>query len=221
MEAAFAGDTESGIRVKPAMKRPHHYTLDQSDLGGVLVRQGIEPRGVCHVGAHEGQEAEYYRKLGFDPIVLVEADPALAFNLRQRFGSSVEIVAAAAGAEAGSAMLNVTVDTQMSSLLKPLNRGPFKKVEVPVVPLSSVIDDRINVLVVDVQGAELDVLDGTPVEGLDLIVLEVGTNLKWYEGMPHADVVNDYMDDMGWKSVYEFAHGPRAVYFDVAYVRKT
>src|SRR5688572_6364933 len=40
-------------------------------------RQKIIPRGVLHLGANTGQEAEMYHQLGFSPVIWVEAIPTV------------------------------------------------------------------------------------------------------------------------------------------------
>ena len=43
---------------------------------------GKTPRlGVCHIGAHKGQEVEIYKEAGFNKIILVEPSPRLAYGL--------------------------------------------------------------------------------------------------------------------------------------------
>jgi hypothetical protein len=82
---------------------PHHYTLDQMDWPGILEYTGLSAEGVCHVGAHEGQEVELYRRLGFRSIILVEADPDLAAQLEGKYGHSrdVSVLPFAVGADRG------------------------------------------------------------------------------------------------------------------------
>ena len=201
-----------------------HYEFYKAGFEDTVKKSGIRVGGIVHVGAHEGQEVEMYEAMGFDPIVLVEADPDLACALTGKFGERVEVIAAAAGCAYSTADLYVVDrDTQLSSLYKPVPCMGFRaheelhKVTVPVVPLTAIVDDRVNVAVVDVQGAELEVMRGAP-DTLDLVVLEVGTD-KWYTGQPLRSDVERYMSSSGWKSVDVYAHGPNATWFDITYVR--
>src|SRR5689334_5871680 len=51
----------------------------------VLVRiYGLRPTGVLHLGAHEGEEAESYAKVGIDRVVWLEGNPELVEGLRKR-----------------------------------------------------------------------------------------------------------------------------------------
>ena len=54
------------------------------DIGSMLTRHGIVPRGVIHVGAHQAGELDEYLRLGFAKILYVEANPALIPALREK-----------------------------------------------------------------------------------------------------------------------------------------
>lgn len=200
----------------------HHYTLDQMDWPRLLADNNVIARGVCHVGAHEGQEVPLYQELGFESIYLVEADPDLAADLKAKYGhtNGIRIFPCAAGSERGcSEFYRVLRDSQYNSTLEPIELGEVQKIEVPIWPLRNLIplSKPANVLVVDVQGSELEVIKGARLEPVDLIVVEVGTRQK-YEGQPMRKAVQEYMDSIGWREVYVWPHGPRAIWFDIAYV---
>lgn len=200
----------------------HHYTLDQMDWPRLLADNNIEPRGVCHVGAHEGQEVPLYQELGFESIYLVEADPNLAADLHSKYGhtNGIAILPVAAGFERGcTEFYRVLRDSQYNSTLEPIELGAVQKIEVPITPLRDIVpwNGSVNVLVVDVQGSEIDVIRGYDRKPLDLIVVEVGTRAK-YHGQPMRKAVSEYMDSIGWREVYVWPHGPKAIWFDIAYV---
>lgn len=184
-------------------------------LGALMRERDIETRGVVHVGGHKGEELPVYRQLGFDPIVLVEPNPALAAGLRDI--PDVEVVEAACGAYTGETDLHVTENTRLSSIYRPLTRPVTHSVTVKVVRLADVIDDRVTVAVVDAQGAELDVAAGAPLDRLDLLVMETRIRAK-YAGAPlDADAVG-WMARAGWQVAARWSHGPKNKLFDVAFV---
>lgn len=200
----------------------HHYTLDQMDWPRLLADNNVEARGVCHVGAHEGQEVPLYQQLGFQSIFLVEADPKLAADLESKYGhtNGVTVLPFAVGADSGCLPFHrVLRDQQYNSLLEPINLGNVQKFEVPIWPLRKWITHEapVNVLVVDTQGSELQVLEGADLRSIDMIVVEVGTVAK-YEGQVMREDVEAYMEAHGWRPVFEWPHGPRAIWFDIAYV---
>jgi FkbM family methyltransferase len=203
----------------------HHYTLDQMDWPTIMRDANVTPKGVCHVGAHEGQEVPLYQELGFRTIILVEADPNLSAELLKKYQhtNGISVLPFAAGAEPGIlAFHRVLRDQQYNSLLEPIDLGNVQKFEVPVWPLGDYITGvtPVNVLVVDTQGSELQVLEGADLASIEMIVIEVGTKAK-YDGQPMREDVESYMEAHGWRMVHEWPHGPRAIWFDQVYVKRS
>lgn len=48
----------------------------------IVRKYGIQPRGVLHLGAHIGEEAKEYHRLGVQDVLWVEANPDLMDTLR-------------------------------------------------------------------------------------------------------------------------------------------
>jgi FkbM family methyltransferase len=183
---------------------------------GLLAAAGITPRGIVQVGAHRGEEVGLFRRLGFDPIVLVEPIPQLAAALRDLPG--VTVVEGACGTAPGRRTLNVTERTKFSSLYVPTRKHVEARVGVDVYRLADLIDERVNVAILDVQGAELDVIAGAPLDRLDLILLETHTK-RIYEGAPLHDEVVAAMRGLGWEPVGEYWHDEHGKARDVAFVK--
>ncbi|MDG4792012.1 FkbM family methyltransferase [Micromonospora sp. WMMD1102] len=184
-------------------------------LANLIREQGIPARGLVHVGAHKAEELPIYRRMGFAPIVLVEPNPDLAGRLVDTLPDA-EVIQAACGAYDGTATLYITENTKLSSLYQPITRPIAGQVEVPVRRLADVIDERVNVAVVDVQGAELDVMAGAPLDRLDLVVMETRIRAK-YAGAPlHSDAVG-WMARRGWEVAAVWAHDPKGKLNDVAF----
>nr|WP_250811886.1 FkbM family methyltransferase [Neorhizobium tomejilense] len=163
-------------------------------------RHGIALRGVLHLGAHSGSERAKYRQLNISPVVFVEANPTLASSLRQKFSedTDVKIVEAAASNSSGRATFNVTSMDQSSSLLDLKRHAelyPSIAVEKSISVETKTIDqivreldiegESINLLVMDIQGAELLALEGASnqLNYIDAIQLEVNYS-ELYEGCP-------------------------------------
>lgn len=202
-----------------------HYTLDQMDWRSIMRDADVTPEGICHVGAHEAQEVPLYQELGFQSIYLVEADPILAEDLQSRYGytNGITVLPFAVGAERGCLPFHrVLRDQQYNSLLEPIDLGNVQKFEVPIWPLREWISSftPVNVLVVDTQGSELQVLEGADLRAIEMIVIEVGTKAK-YDGQPMREDVESYMETHGWRMVHEWPHGPRAIWFDQVYVKRS
>lgn len=187
-----------------------------SCLPGLLPRLGIEPRGIVHVGAHEGQEVPAYRDAGFSRIVLVEPNPHLAAGLRALNG--VEVVEAACAGEAGERTLHITRHDKLSSLYRPLTREVVETVQVPVCRLVDLIDDTVNVAVIDAQGAELEVIGGAPLDRLDVVVVETYVRPKVAGAPGHAETVA-VMAALGWRVAAEWPIDRAGRNRDVAFVK--
>lgn len=158
----------------PKMKAGEGHAARNVGLPALLARLGVDPRHVVHVGAHDGEEMPYYRSAGFRKITLIEPTPELAKRLRMKWPESdVEVIEAAAGAKAGRATLNLMSVSNMNSV-KEGRDAPRGTVPVKMVKLASVATDA-NVAVIDVQGAELDVLKGADLSRYDVVMVETCT----------------------------------------------
>jgi FkbM family methyltransferase len=171
-------------------------------LRQVLERHGLRIGGSVHAGAHLGQEAEVYRSCGIADVLWIEANPALIDELR----ANVEprghrAVQACLGATSGARVtLNIADDEArtnrgLSSSLLPLGTHRDRHPEVAYVDaieletrtLDSVAAEHgameWNLLVMDVQGYELQVLEGAAetLPHVDCVYSEVNVD-ELYEG---------------------------------------
>jgi FkbM family methyltransferase len=175
---------------------------------------GVSPRGVIHVGAHEGQEAGDYDEL---KQLYIEPIPSLAKLLRDE---GFDVLEVAISNYTGTSDFYITDFDQGSSLLLPLEHSIQNKITVSVDTLENVVPDSspYNCLVIDVQGAELDVLKGTKVEKFDLIICETNSRER-YSGSPvHEDIVG-YMKDNGFRLSKFFSHSEDNVIKDCVFVK--
>ncbi len=157
---------------------------------------------VIDVGAHTGQFALFAldafpsaRILCFEPLGDAQR------RLRKATGSDprVQLFGVAAGSATGECTLHVTRSTDSSSLLPVSDRLPsifpeteeVRRENVAVVPLDTALRDetlaRPCLLKIDVQGGELDVLNGasTTLDSIDQILVECSFT-ELYLGQPLA-----------------------------------
>ena len=164
-------------------------------------RLGLEPGTVIDVGVGYGTE-ELWEAFPRARLMLVEPIPdrfggAAWERVRARDG--VEIVAAAAGESAGTTAITVHRAPEMSSVLGAWtgDRGGEER-EVPVVRVDEVVRERSlpgpYVLKVDVEGAELAVIEGAAalLEAIELVLLEV----RLFELVPGAAQLHDVIPFM-------------------------
>jgi FkbM family methyltransferase len=165
----------------------------------LLARLGVEARHVVHVGAHDGEEMPYYESAKFEKITLVEPDPALAHQLRAKW-PYVEVIEAAVGLRKHDAVpLYVMPVSNMNTVIATGLDAPKSIVNVKMVRLRDIAKDA-NVAVIDVQGAELDVLKGADLTRFDLVLVETSTVPDTTMASTYSDVT-DYMISQGYEVV--------------------
>ncbi|NJK61057.1 MAG: FkbM family methyltransferase [Oscillatoriales cyanobacterium SM2_1_8] len=194
-----------------------HPNAPMLDLGALLTQHGISPRGVVHVGAHEGQEFEEYRRLGCAPIAFIEANPGVYERLWARLGGepNVYLIKGAIAEGWGEATLHLTSWDQSSSLL-PLAQheevypdiAEVGQIRVTTRPLDSLFGVELppmaafNLLNIDVQGAERKVLQGATALLPHIAALNLEVNYaEMYAGCPLIDDLDEFLGHRGFERV--------------------
>jgi len=187
------------------------------DLNSLMKKHGILPRGVMHIGAHDGKEANQYLDMGVQKAVFIEANPRVYSRLKQNLQGipGCICVNAAVTNQSGSATLNVMSMDQSSSIL-PLKR--HKEIYPEIVQTDTIsvkaitIDELmsklqltasdINILNIDIQGAELLALEGGKgtLESIDMINTEVNFE-ELYEGCALIDEMDQFLGERGFRRV--------------------
>jgi FkbM family methyltransferase len=145
--------------------------------------------GVLHVGAHEGEEADDYDRLGFNPVYWVEADANTYKKLERNVGKRPGhyTLNAACSDKAGLVTFHHANNGQSSSLLELgthatehpdvvyVGENEMLAVTVDQLVFLGQIGDECNFVNLDVQGAELMVLKGATefLQHVDYIYTEV------------------------------------------------
>jgi FkbM family methyltransferase len=184
-----------------------------------LRSSGLDPDFVVDVGASTGVWSKVVQRI-FGNARFILIDPLIAQYPRAdlrgeaRGESHFELVEAAASNKEGRAVFNVSPDLYGSSLLHLADFRTYQQIEVPVVTLDRVRNDKKitgrGILKIDVQCAEHLVLEGaaTLLAQIDVLVLEI--SLVRYA--PEAKVFSEmvillqllgfrYYDDAGtWRS---------------------
>jgi FkbM family methyltransferase len=173
-------------------------------LGSVLRERGIPPHGVLHVGAHAGEEVEVYRAIGFGRIILAEPNPAMLTVLQAIPG--VEVVPAAIGIRNHPCVAFFNPGrTQLVSSLMMAGCEVAPGFTAPMRRLDALDCAGCNVLVVDVQGAELDVLMSGSLDQFDVVVCEVDYAAR-YIGAPSPDEICDHLLSRSFRQKHYYPH---------------
>jgi FkbM family methyltransferase len=181
---------------------------------------GFRARGVIHVGAHVGDEQPTYERLGIQRQVWIEPHPESFHRLEKniRPGPAVSLLNVACGSRPGKATMHELSgnDGASNSLLEPTRHlqefpdmVPTGTVEIEVKPLDDAISgaglrpEDYNLLVLDVQGFELEVLRGGETllsRHVDAVISEISC-VELYRGACLLPQVDAFMEQHGFERV--------------------
>jgi FkbM family methyltransferase len=141
---------------------------------------GIQPRTVIHVGSHLAQDQRQYELLGVESIFWCEADPECCNVIAKKYPTSNVIEGFFWSKENEEIDFWIMRDRAQNSAFSPRNANTFlskRKV------ISTTLDAQFAdaellspiLLVVDVQGAEIEVLEGGRkfLSSVDYVVCEI------------------------------------------------
>lgn len=198
---------------------------------------GFKVRGVIHVGAHEGVEHELYNSMGIRRQLFIEPHPETFRRLASHVPNNAEVrlLNIACGAKPGRATMYETSgnDGASNSLLEPNahlnemhNIATSGTVEIEVQPLDDAIPAAnlqpkdFNIIVLDVQGFELEVLRGsvkTLTQHTDAIFCEI-QRISLYRDGVLAPEIDAFMRQHGFERV--MTQWMAASFGDGLYLRK-
>ncbi len=168
--------------------------------------------GVLHIGAHRGQEANYYSTLK-KSVIWIEAIPSVYEDLLkniEKFGQQSAYQALLGNKSSAKERINLSSNSYESSSLfefgidmnhKNLSMVDF--IELPMVRLDGMFTlkqlQMYKHWVIDVQGAELLVLQGAGdlLSNVTSIEIEVSTKVEYSGGAKWFDI-RDFLEDFGF-----------------------
>ncbi|WP_228042674.1 MULTISPECIES: FkbM family methyltransferase [unclassified Tychonema] len=204
------------------------------DVPQLCAQHSVTPKGIIHVGAHEGSEIGYYQAMGAQKILFVEANPAVFERLQANLAGypNAQAVNCAISDRNGTTNLHVTSYDQSSSIL-PLKHHQdiypdiveTHQVTVPSKTLDTLLQELelnpadFNILNIDIQGAELLALQGATnwLQYVDAINTEVNYE-ELYEGCAIVHDLDEFLDRHGFERVATTT--PHPSWGDGFYVKK-
>lgn len=183
---------------------------------------GVNSKGLVHLGAHLAEERAKYLSVDWGPRLWVEALPDVYSQLKERLRGfdQDQTLQGVVTAEAGVTVDFYRIAENVSSSTYQLaeNGHPFSSAEtVEKLSLISItLKDVINyfeavygispdVLVLDIQGGELDALRGgsSILSKFDCIISEISYR-EIYKGAPLAAELINFLNTLGFILVDEF-----------------
>ena len=186
----------------------------QFDPYTIAKKYQLEINSVCHVGAHKGQEISDYLRLGISSAVLIEPVHE-NYVVLQDITSKIpkyEAVNMAIGNHEGLVkMILASNDFQSSSILQPhlhLQEAPKvlfdRTIEIEISTLDNILTDSrsLDLIVIDVQGYELEVLKGAKrsLDRCNYIFIEVN-RAETYQGCAMIKDIDEFLYDHGFQRV--------------------
>lgn len=184
----------------------------------------IKPRGILHVGAHCGQEFEFYNSLGVNQVVWFEALPDIFEKLKTHIASQKNH-------RAINSLLyskkDLTVDFYVSSnekISSSMNKPLMHVAVFPAIKFDSVIQLKTNTLdnaivenhininefdciFLDTQGSELEILKGFErnLSKIEIIVTEISVK-KLYKKSVLFTQLKKYLEKNGFVLIASHIH---------------
>ncbi len=187
------------------------------DLAKLCQQNSIQPRGVIHIGAYEGEEIQTYQEMGMENILFVEANPQVFDRLQKKMAgmSEVRVANYAICDRDGIVDLHIAANEQSSSILPPRQdsaQSLFTREIFSIAVEAKTLDnllaelelspENFNLLNIDIQGAELLALQGASqtlqfVEGINI---EVNYEEN-YQGCALIDDIDKFLNKVGFERV--------------------
>jgi FkbM family methyltransferase len=204
------------------------------DLLRLCQEHSVTPRGVVHVGAHEGTEISAYQQMGVQNVLFVEANPVVFDRLQANLAAvpNVRVANCAISDRNGTVDLHVTSFDQSSSILQLKQHQEIyphitetHQVTVQSKTLDTLLQELeinpsdFNILNIDIQGAELLALQGSInwLKYVEVINTEVNYE-ELYEGCVLIDQLDEFLEAQGFHRVATTT--PHPSWGDAVYVKK-
>lgn len=182
----------------------------------------VEPHGIIYCGANRGQMIPTFLELGFEHVLAIEPQDEAFAQLRRYESEAIRCVQSAVGSTNGMrTFYQIPLIDTMSSLKKP-GRDSWKEIvgdlpeemwaaliqetEVETVTLDALLKDfpaAYNVMALNIQGGELDALQGA--ESVLPQIEAIHTELNFvsrYEGCALFEELDAWLTERGFDCVH-------------------
>lgn len=193
--------------LKKSLKRFMGFQTMETRLVN-LRHAGFICTGAVDVGAYHGDWSRACRSVWNAPVLMVEPQPhckpILERSSTATRGAPIHLEFCALGKAPGT--VEFLLEETNSRIAQPGEFGSLAAIQVPVMTLQELIPrypEKFNLLKLDVQGFELDVLEGAAefLQQFEVIILEV--SIIRIGQVPTFYEVMQYMDGKGYR-LYDF-----------------
>jgi len=176
----------------------------------------IKPNLIIHVGADKGQDRTQYLKLGCQNIIWCEADPSNVIYLESKFPDDRVVSGIIWHTDTEQKDFYIFENSAQNSAIAPSEElsGTCRQV---ITTSTHKLDTVLNpneiskpaLLIIDVQGAEIEVLNGAKntLSNMDYVVIEIALHSQGYLKAPSQAAVCNSLKEFGFKpSIARFSH---------------
>ena len=162
----------------------------------------LKPKTIIHIGANLAQDRPQYLKLGANKIFWGEADPYFIGILKEKYPTDIIIFGAFTNTFHGEKIIYLNLNGTRASRITDSVKETFLS---PSMTLDSVFSDidleKPVMLVIDTDGAELEILEGGSVllNKIDYLIIEQYFN--WDEGKWHKSITN-FVNHFGFRRMF-------------------
>lgn len=183
-----------------------------------------KPKGVIHVGGFDGYEETYYRNWNIDSVWF-EPLPSKFQELKAR---GLNAHQCALGSKNETARFNLSENLQCCSILEPsghLEKYPnytfYGSIDVDVKTLDSFNLKGYDMLVLDVQGYEMEVLNGASetLKNINIIYCEVAI-IELYKNAPLFSDIYKKLSDYEFIDIH-WMDGVQKGWGDALFIKKS
>lgn len=184
----------------------------------------MKPKGILHVGAHLGQELEFYNSLKVNKVIWFEAIPEICSQLKRKikeYPNHIAINSLLYSVRGKSVRFYISSNEKVSS---SLNRPHLVSAVWPSIKFDETMDlktetldyiiqkkafdsNEYNCLVLDTQGSELEVLKGfkNGIKDIEIIVTEISTK-QLYRNSVLFEEIKSWLENQNFMLVASQIH---------------
>jgi len=193
------------------------------------IDQNFMINGCIHIGAHAGQEYVLYKAMNIRNLLFYEPIKKNFDTLAATVDNSVIIRNVALGNTKGEIEMYCEERGLSNSILEPAHHlAQYPQIEFPnkeIVEISTLDSETIqsflyNMIVMDVQGYELEVLRGgeETLKHIDMVLTEIN-KVEMYKGCALVEDMDEYLGERGFHRICTYWQADGGTWGDGLYAR--